>query len=108
MRFLIDEMFPRAVCPLLAEDGHDARHVRDIGLAASPDAEVAEAARREGRVLVTENVKDFAAEPDLVIVCVLKSRLGTGGRGLHRRLAAMLAAWARGDPEPYVGLHWPP
>ena len=107
MRFLVDEMFPRAVCALLADAGRDAWHVRDIGLTASPDAEVAEAARRDGRVLVTENVKDFAAEPDLVIVCVLKSRLGVGGGGLHRRLADVLVKWARAEPEPYVGLHRP-
>jgi hypothetical protein len=105
VRFLIDEMFPPAVCALLTERGHDAVHVRDLGLDARPDAEVAIAAVREGHALVTENVKDFAAERDVVVVCVLKSRLG--GRGMAVRLADLLDGWADRYPEPYVGLHWP-
>ncbi|MGH3567035.1 MAG: DUF5615 family PIN-like protein [Pseudonocardia sp.] len=75
MRFLIDEMFPPGTGVRLAEFGHDAVHVRDRGVDARPDHEVAAVAVREGRVLVTENVKDFAAERDFVIVCVLTSRL---------------------------------
>ncbi|CAN5210335.1 hypothetical protein BH20ACT8_BH20ACT8_03020 [soil metagenome] len=40
-----------------------------------------------------------------MIVCVLKSRLPTGGMDVH--LATLLDRWARANPEPYVGLHWP-
>lgn len=105
MRFLVDEMFPAAVCALLAERGHDAVHVRDLGLDARPDREVAAAAAREDRALVTENVKDFAAERDVVVVCVLKSRLRP--RGMAAALAELLDGWARATPQPYVGLHWP-
>jgi hypothetical protein len=105
VRFLIDEMFPAAVCALLVERGHDALHVRDIGLDARPDREVAAAAAREERALVTENVKDFAAERDVVVVCVLKSRLP--GRGMAVALADLLDGWARVTSQPYVGLHWP-
>jgi hypothetical protein len=60
---------------------------------------------QESRVLVTENVKDFAAVPDLVLVCVLKSRLGQGG--MPAQLASLLEAWAAANPTPYVGPHWP-
>jgi hypothetical protein len=60
---------------------------------------------REGRVLVTENVKDFATEHDIVIVCALKSRLPS--RGMAARLARMLDVWAAANPNPYVGVHWP-
>ncbi len=109
-------MFPRTVCALLNDLGHDAVHVRDLGLDACPDIEVAAAAVRARRVLVTENVKDFAGERELTVVCVLKSRLR--GAGMAHRLADLLdewaqkewaqKEWAQKEPEPYVGLHWPP
>jgi 3-hydroxyisobutyrate dehydrogenase-like beta-hydroxyacid dehydrogenase len=105
MRFLVDEMFPPSTCDALAKRGHDAVHVRDRGIDARPDPEVAAAAAREGRVLVTENVKDFAAEHDIVIVCVLKSRLRR--RGMIEHLAQLLDRSATANPHPYVGLHWP-
>lgn len=105
MRFLIDEMFPPKTCTLLAQRGHDAVHVRDRGVDARPDREVAAVAARENRALVTENVKDFATERDLAIVSVLKSRLPT--EGMAQRLADLLDTWATANPQPYLGLHWP-
>lgn len=105
MRFLIDEMFPPATCRHLLECGHDAVHVRDRGADARPDAEVAALAARERRVLVTENVKDFARAEGIAIVCVLKSRLRV--RGMDRHLADVLADWAAAQEDPYLGLHWP-
>ena len=105
MRFLVDEMFPPSTCEVRAQRGHDAVHVRDRGLDARPDPEVTAAAAREGRVLVTENVKDFSGEHDIVIVCVLKSRLRQ--RGMTEHLAQLLDGWAADNPDPYVGLHWP-
>ncbi|MGH3601169.1 MAG: DUF5615 family PIN-like protein, partial [Pseudonocardiaceae bacterium] len=41
MRFLIDEMFPPETCLRLVERGHDAVGVRDLGVNARPDREVA-------------------------------------------------------------------
>lgn len=105
MRFLIDAMFPPAVCARLAERGHDAVHVRDCGLDAHPDTEVAAVASEERRALVTENVKDFARIAGIVVVCVLKSRLRARGMDVH--LAAVLDDWAGANANPYVGLHWP-
>jgi hypothetical protein len=55
---------------------------------------------------VTENVKDFAAQQDLAVVCVLKSRLPASGMAEH--LARLLDKWATANPHPYLGLHWPP
>ncbi|HEU0087802.1 MAG TPA: DUF5615 family PIN-like protein [Pseudonocardiaceae bacterium] len=95
----------RRVPARLIERGHDAVHVRDLGVNARPDREVAAAAVREDRALVTENVKDFAAEHDIVIVYVLKSHLPQQGMGEH--LASVLDQWAASNPAPYVGLHWP-
>ncbi len=104
MRFLIDEMFPPAACQRLAERGHDAVHVRDRGVDARPDTEVAAVAAGENRVLVTENAKDFARTEGIVIVCALKSRLRT--HGMDEQLAAVLDAWANVNEDPYVGLRW--
>jgi hypothetical protein len=106
--FLIDEMFPAAVALLLRETyGHDAVHVTEIGLRAADDAQVAAAARAQGRAVVTENVADFAAERDVVLVFVLKKNLPVGG-GQAAALAKALDHWAQDHPEPYLGPHWPP
>lgn len=100
-----DEMFSAITCDLLAKRGHDAVHVRDRGVNARPDREVAGVATHENRVLVTGNVKDIAATHDLAVVCVLKSRLPASGMAEH--LARLLDRWAAANPEPYLGLHWP-
>lgn len=98
-------MFPHATCDQLTAKGHDAIHVRDRGVDARPDPEVAVVAVAESRALVTENVKDFAGERGLVVVCVLKSRLPP--KGMHVHLARLLDNWATDNPEPYLGMHWP-
>lgn len=105
--FLIDEMFPMAAAALLRDKyGHDAVHVTEAGLRGTPDAQVAAAARADGRAVVTENVGDFAAERDLVLVFVLKRNLPAGG-GQAAALAAVLDSWADQTPDPYLGAHWP-
>jgi hypothetical protein len=105
--FLIDEMFPPAVARLLREKyGHDAVHVSEVGLQAADDAHVAAAGRAEGRAVVTENVADYAAERDLVLVFVLKKNLPQGG-AQAAALAKALDHWAHDQPDPYLGPHWP-
>ena len=105
--FLIDEMFPVAAAALLRDTyGHDAVHVAEAGLRAAEDAQVAAAARREGREVVTENVADFAAERDVLMVFVLKKNLPSGG-GQAAALAKVLDRWAQDHPDPYLGPHWP-
>jgi hypothetical protein len=107
VRFLLDEMFPAGAARQLREEfGHDAVHVSEVGLAGVADAEVGNTARAEKRVVVTENVADFAAEPDLVLVCILKQNLPSGGAQAHA-LVTMLDRWANDNPRPYVGQHWP-
>lgn len=104
---LLDEMFPVAAAVVLRERyGHDAVQVSEIGLRATPDADIAAFARAERRALVTENVADFAAERDLVLVFVLKRSLPVGG-GQAAALAALLDRWAVGSQTPYLGHHWP-
>ena len=70
-----------------------------------PDAEVVAVAAAEERVIVTENVKDFAGVQGVTVLCVLKSRLPP--QGMHVHLAELLDQWALAHPEPYRGLHWP-
>ena len=77
--FLNDEMLPPATARLLRDEhGHDAVHVGEVGLAATEDVVVAQLAREQGRVLVTENVADFAHETDVVLIFVLKRTLPAG------------------------------
>jgi hypothetical protein len=105
--FLIDEMFPAATAGLLRDKyGHDAIHVTEAGLRGAPDTQVAAAARADGRAVVTENVADYAAERDIVLVFVLKKNLPAGG-GQAAALAAILDSWAQDNPDPYLGQHWP-
>jgi hypothetical protein len=105
--FLVDEMFPTATAVALREIyGHDAVHVTEIGLRAADDAQVAATARADGRAIVTENVADFYAERDLVLVFVLKRYLPAGG-GQATALAKVLDRWAQDQPRPYLGPHWP-
>ena len=105
--FLIVEMFPAATAEILRDThGQDAVHVREVGLSAADDAQVAATARAEGRAVVTENVADFAAERDLALVFVLKKNLPAGG-AQAAALARVLDRWAHDFPDPYLGHHWP-
>lgn len=107
MRFLIDEMFSPTVAELLRDrHGHDAVHVTEVGLGATDDPDVAAAARDQDRALVTENVIDFTAERDVVLVFVRKRDLPAGG-AQAAALAALLDRWAAAHPGPYHGPHWP-
>src|SRR6266487_4921453 len=101
-------MFPIATAVLLRDTyGHDAVHVAEVGLRATEDAHVAAVGRGEGRAVVTENVADFAAEREVVLVFVLKKNLPAGG-GQAVALAKILDRWAQDRPGPYLGPHWPP
>ena len=55
---------------------------------------------------MTENVADFAHERDLILVFVLKRSLPSGS-ALAAGSARVLDVWARANPEPYLGAHWP-
>lgn len=59
MRFLVDAQLPPALARWLAENGHEADHVSDIGLVAAEDAVIATRAEADGAVLVSKD-EDFA------------------------------------------------
>jgi predicted nuclease of predicted toxin-antitoxin system len=58
MRFLIDNALSRIMADGLRQSGHDAIHVRDLGLAAADDATIFERAERDQRVIVSADT-DF-------------------------------------------------
>ena len=64
MRVLVDANLPRSSLTLLQSFGHAAEHVRDVGLGAAPDSQVAARARATGSALLTRdldfaNIRDF-------------------------------------------------
>lgn len=104
---LIDEMFPSEVARLLRDEyRRDAIHVSEAGLLATADTQIATVARAEGRAIVTENVADFAAERDVILLFVLKKNLPARGAQAPA-LAKALDSWIRANPDPYLGAHWP-
>jgi predicted nuclease of predicted toxin-antitoxin system len=115
VRWLIAEMLPPATAAELRRLGHDAVHVNDARLAGHSDPLVFDRAVTEGRVVVTENVTDYAVlldqrlrsdQPAVPVVFVRKADLPRRG-ALATRLAARLHAWTEAHPEPYLGPHWP-
>jgi predicted nuclease of predicted toxin-antitoxin system len=60
VRFLLGEMFPNDAAVRLRSAGHDAVDVGESELLGAPDADIFQRAVDDDRVLVTENVRDFA------------------------------------------------
>ena len=114
MRFLLDEMYGERAVEILCERGHDAVHVRAIGLGGAPDADVLARAVDERRTLVTENARDFlplldqrqsAGVSTTPVLVALTAGRGVGGR-LHGRLADDIDSWAAENAAPYTHAHW--
>ena len=108
-------MLPPAAADELGRLGHDAVSVLRMEMGAADDAEVFERAVTDDRVTVTENFADFAGlladrqnrgEPSTPVVFVRRDNFPRRG-ALAGHLARKLDEWARANPEPFVGLHWP-
>jgi predicted nuclease of predicted toxin-antitoxin system len=115
VKWLIDEMLPPGAATELNRRRYDAVHVNDVGLAGQADPVVFDAAVAQSRIVVTENVADYAAlldqrlrndEPAVPVVFVRKTDLPRRG-GLAVHLADRLDDWATSHPDPYLGAHWP-
>ena len=58
MRFLVDNALPPLMVEALRQSGHDAIHVRELGLATAADITIFEQAERDRRVIVSADT-DF-------------------------------------------------
>jgi len=79
MRFLLDMNLPPAMAGWLRAEGHDAVHVREIGLAGVPDHQVFARAAEDGRIVVTFDL-DFGE------IVALRGVAGAGVALLRLRL----------------------
>lgn len=68
MNLLLDQGIPRSLAGLLRQDGFDAVHTGEIGMAEADDAEILQRAVAEKRVVVTLDA-DFHAHLALSQVC---------------------------------------
>ncbi len=96
MRFKIDENLHEDVAEKLRERGHDARTVFDEGLRGYPDPEIADAARREERVMVTldldfGNIREYPPEDyrGLIVLRVVNQGRAHVLRVMERVLAVL-------------------
>jgi predicted nuclease of predicted toxin-antitoxin system len=57
MRFLLNMNVPRELGTRLTTEGHEFRHVGDIGMARANDIAIVQKARRNGEVIVTHDLE---------------------------------------------------
>lgn len=96
MRIKLDENVPIALVTILTSYGHDVdTTVQDEGLAGHTDSDIWEAAQREGRFLITQDL-DFSDMRQFVPGThsgILLVRLRTPSRGeLVRRISELLTS----------------
>ena len=104
MRFLIDAMFPPHVADQLNARGHDAVSPVSLGLPRMPDAAVIQLAVSDVRVIVTENMGDFASVTSCTVLFALKAWWPR--EALAQRLTTALDRWANANPEPGSWARW--
>ena len=108
-------MLPPATAAELNDLGHDALGVHDAQLTETADDIIYRCAVGQRRVVVTENLGDFARiveqrhtrDETCVPVVFVRKRDFARGRALAPRLARHLHRWATRNPDPYPGVHWP-
>ena len=96
MKFLVDENLSPRLCDALDDLGHEAVHVRDIGLKSASDVDVLARARADGAVLLSADT-DFGAvlaasgadRPSVIIV----------RRSTERRTADLVALLGANLPD---------
>lgn len=86
MKFLVDENLSERVAEILVQNGHDAVHVRAVGLGTAGDSVVMARAEAEGRVVVSADT-DFGA--------LLAASGKRAPSVILLRLAGQRRAWSR-------------
>jgi Domain of unknown function (DUF5615) len=103
VRLLLDEMYPWRLAEQLRASGHDVVAVVEVpDLVGSDDAEIVRHARAHRRVVVTENIVDYApldAGEHAGLLLVNARRWPRTPSGLPR-LSHALHAWLDAHPEP--------
>lgn len=100
MKLKLDENMPARLASVFARRGHDVDTVEKEGLAGRPDTEVWEAAKSEGRMLITQDL-DFSdirrfepgTHPGLLLVRLREP----GGNELLKKVGAVvgeISNWA--------------
>lgn len=92
VRFLLDQNQSLRLIESLAAHGHETQHVRDLGMRASSDVDILEAARRSGHVIISGDT-DFgellaASDATGPSVVLIRRR---GQRRAHQIAALLLA-----------------
>ena len=115
MKLLLDEMWRHSVAEVLRQRGHDVVAVTALpDLRGKPDEEIVEAARAEGRVIVTENVVDYRPLMAIAmrdgrdfppLIFTSNRRWSRANQGVVGRLIAALDALLTAD-EPITGEYW--
>jgi hypothetical protein len=67
LKLLLDEMYPALIAEDLRRRGHDVVSAHDSPGRGTPDEDLFESARAEGRAVVTENVSDFRPLAEAVL-----------------------------------------
>lgn len=101
MRFLADAGISPKTVEFLRRNGHDAVHVRELGMQRAPDAMLVEKARSEDRILLTFDL-DFGeilalgvlARPSVVIFRLSDERADSVNRRLDQVIAEQTEALA--------------
>lgn len=116
MRLLLDEMLSPRIAEQLRNRGHDVTAIANLEtLVGQPDAAVLEAAQREGRALVTENVDDFRVlakaatsrgERHAGLIFASSRAFPRSNRGHIGQMVTALDAVMRADPGMENGELW--
>jgi predicted nuclease of predicted toxin-antitoxin system len=68
LKLLLDEMYPSLIARELRARGHDVVSVHEAPGRGTPDEEVFDHARSDGRAIVTENIRDYRPLAELVLI----------------------------------------
>jgi len=95
MRFCVDQNLPEVLADWLAANGHEAEHIKRLGLAEAPDKIIKAHAASQGAVLISKDA-DFAALGGALRVIWVRI-----GNTTNRRL---IDAWSRAWPSILLAL----